>query len=125
MANLLRDGMDWLTGKLIEHAGESITYSRGRSSVSITATVGKTLLKLADEYGTRVEWADQDFLIRAADLVLDGEAVEPQRGDTVRWARGGTTYVFEVLAPGNEPAWRWADEHRTMYRVHAKEVERE
>lgn len=123
MSNLLRRGMKWLTRKLKQHASETVTYSRGAQSVEIRAPIGKTLMRLDDGYGgVRMEWTDEDFLIPAADLVLGGSTTLPQRGDRIRWTVEGVTYVFEVMAPGNEPPWRWSDEHRTMLRVHCKQV---
>ena len=85
--------------------------------------LGQTLLKLADGYGgTRMEWTDRDYLISAAKLVLGGVQVEPQAGDQIRETVGDAVHVYEALAPGGEPAWRWSDPHRRMLRVHAKHV---
>lgn len=123
MANKLRTGMDWLNRKLKQHAGESLVYSRGVHSVTLTAPLGKTLLSLSDgRGGNRLEWTDADFLITAADLVLEGEQVTPERGDKIRWVSGGDTLVFEVMANGGEPPWRWSDEHRQVMRIHAKQI---
>jgi hypothetical protein len=69
-----------------------------------------------------MEWTDRDFLIHAADLVLAGNAVLPERGDVIRETQGGQTFVFAVMAPGKEPAWRWSDVFRKVLRIHAKQV---
>lgn len=124
MANMLRNGTDWLHRKLKQHAGESLVYSRGAQSVTVTAPMGKTMMRLDNSQtgGAIIEWTDADFLIAAADLVLGGSAVEPERGDKIRWTKEGITRVFEVLAPGGEPCWRWSDEHQTVYRIHTKQV---
>lgn len=124
MSNKLRNGMDWLAAKLKQHAGESLVYSRGVLSATITAPMGKTLMRLDNSQtgGAIIEWTDADFLIAAADLVLGGSAVEPERGDKIRWSKDGKTRLFEVLAPGGEPCWRWSDEHQTVMRIHTKQV---
>lgn len=124
MANVLRNGMDWLAAKLKQHAGESVVYSRGADSVAVTATLGKTLMRLDSTQtgGSLMEWTDADFLIAAEDLILASVAVEPERGDKIRWTKGGITRVFEVLAPGGEPCWRWSDEFQTVMRIHTKQV---
>ena len=123
MLDLLHFGSDWLADKLKEHASRPVVYRRGTSEVTVAATLGRTLLKLDDGFGgVRLEWTDRDFLIPAADLVLDGQAVLPERGDQVREVQAGKTFVFEVMAPGSEPPWRWSDAFRKLLRIHAKQV---
>jgi hypothetical protein len=123
MPDLLRTSSDWLAEMLKEHASRSVVYRRGAEAVAVQATIGRTLLKLDDGYGgVRMEWTDRDFLIQSADLVLGGNAVLPERGDVIRETQGGKTFVYEVMAPGKEPAWRWSDVFRKVLRVHAKQV---
>lgn len=123
MPDLLRTGSDWLADMLKEHASRPVAYRRGAVEVAVQATIGRTLLKLDDGYGgVRMEWTDRDFLIHAADLVLGGTAVLPERGDTVREAVGAATFVYEVMAPGKEPPWRWSDVFHKMLRIHTKKV---
>jgi hypothetical protein len=98
-------------------------YWRGTQQAAVQATVGRTLLKLDDGYGgVRMEWTDRDFLIHAADLVLGGSPTLPERGDVIRETVGTTTFVYEVMAPGKEPAWRWSDEFYKVLRIHTKQV---
>lgn len=126
MADILQAGMAWLSGQLRSHAGQAVTYARAYDEVEITATPGSKPMRVLDEFGVRVDWTGQDWLIAAADLVLDGDAVEPRRGDEVTHVSGGFTLVYEVLSPGgDEPCWRWSDPHHTTYRVHTKLVDRE
>ena len=84
MPDLLHFGMDWLADKLREHVSRPVTYRRGASEIPVPATIGRTLMKLADgEGGVRMEWTDRDFLIRADALVIAGNRITPERGDTV------------------------------------------
>jgi hypothetical protein len=124
VADLLQHGSDWLADKLKEHASRTVVYQRGSDEVELQATIGRTLLKLDDGYGgVRMEWTDRDFLIQAADLVLAGNATLPERGDRIRETQGTTVFVFEVMAPGGEPPWRWSDVFRKLLRIHSKQVE--
>jgi hypothetical protein len=123
MPDLLRTGSDWLADQLKEHASRLVVYRRGGDEVAVQATVGRTLLKLDDGYGgVRMEWTDRDFLIHAADLVLAGNPTLPERGDIIRETQGGKVFVYEVMAPGGEPPWRWSDVYRKVLRIHAKQV---
>jgi hypothetical protein len=123
MQDLLRSGQAWLADQLREHVATEVTYRRGADEATVRATIGRTLLKLDDGMGgVRMEWTDRDYLIRAADLVLGGNQAQPQRGDQIREVVGAETLVYEVLAPGDEPPWRWADPHRQMLRIHTKQI---
>ena len=123
MLDLLHSGSDWLADQLKAYASRSVVYRRGAQQVAVQATIGRTLLKLDDGYGgVRMEWTDRDFLIHAADLVLGGSVTLPQRGDQIREPQGDKTVVYEVMAPGKEPSWRWSDVFRKVLRIHAKQI---
>jgi len=124
MIDVLQDGLTWLRDQLKANASQEVIYRRGAEEVTLKAVVGRTLLKLDDGYGgVRMEWTDRDFLIAAEDLILGGQRVLPERGDRILETHDGKTLVFEVLAPGNEPEWRWSDPHRTLLRIHTKLIE--
>lgn len=124
MADLLQDGLTWLGDRLTAHAGRAVVYRRASTDVAVTATVGRTLLRLTDEYGqVRVVWTDRDYLLHSADLAAGGVSLPPQRGDRVRDASTGTTEVYEVLAPAGEPHWKPCDGSGDVIRVHTKRVE--
>ena len=123
MTDLLAAGVDWLVNQLKRFAARSIIYCRGQQQVSVPALSGKQLLKLADGRGNvRMEWTDKDYLIQAADLVLDGKEVLPQRGDQIRDQVGDQVFIYEVMAPAGEPPWRWSDPYRKLFRIHVKHV---
>ena len=102
-----------------------VAYARGPQSVDLSATVGKTVFEVDDGYGVLVRHESRDFLVLAADLVIGGEPILPQRGDRVREVQGSTTFGYEVTAPGKEPAWRYSDPYRTTLRIHTKQIETE
>ena len=122
--HLLEWGQSWLNNQLQQFASREVVYQRGVSTLAVQATVGRTLLKLDDGYGgVLLQWTDRDFLIRAEDLVIDGQAILPQRGDTIHEVHSGVTYTYEVLAPGKEPVWKWSDLYRSLLRIHTKQIQ--
>ena len=123
MGDLLQIGSNWLTEQLQKHASRQVVYVRSAEQATVRATIGRTLLKLDDGYGgVRLEWTDRDFLIQAVDLVLGSATITPKRGDRIRETLGVTTYVYEVMAPGSEPPWRWSDVYRQLLRIHTKQI---
>ncbi|MEX0702020.1 MAG: hypothetical protein WD069_07985 [Planctomycetales bacterium] len=97
MAELLADGAAWLAGTMKEHNARAVTYRRGASEVVLSATVGRTEFDQATEEGFETTYRVRDYLIPAADLVLDGAPVLPQAGDVIEETAGGITYWYRVL----------------------------
>jgi len=122
VADLLEQASAWLDGKRKAHLSRPVMYCRGEQSVEVRATIGRTVFETADAYGVVEHSESRDFLILAADLVLDGQAVLPERGDRIRETQDGKVYVYEVMAPGKEPEWRWSDGYRRTLRIHTKQV---
>jgi hypothetical protein len=104
------------------HLSEAVTYCRGEESVEVAATVGRTVFETADAYGVVEHSESRDFLILAADLVLNRSATLPERGDHIRETQDGKTFVYEVMAPGKEPHYRFSDVYRRTLRIHTKQV---
>lgn len=125
MADMLARGMQWLTQQRTEHMSQPVTYVRGADSVTLPATIGRTEFEIDDGQGLLQKYESRDFLVQTADLVLDGSATLPERGDLVRETQGATTYVYEVLAPGQERAWRYSDPYRQALRIHTKHIDTE
>lgn len=100
-----------------------ITYTRGASSVSILATVGRTIFRVDDGFQIFQRIESRDYIVDAADLVLDGSQVLPERGDRIEETANGATYTYEVMAPGGEPHYRWSDREHNTLRIHTKLVD--
>jgi len=84
---------------------------------ALFAKIAKTLFRAENEYAVTIRTELRDFIVRSADLVIDGSAVEPAAGDVFEF--DGHDYV--VGAPNNEDVWRWSDRlHHRMMRVHAR-----
>ena len=121
MGDLLNTGLAWLAGQLQTHASRPITYRRGVESEVLNATLGRKDFE-ADSHAGRLYFRANDFLVPAADLVLGGEVVLPERGDQIEVVFGSETVTFEVLAQDGVPPWEYTDPHQTMLRIHTKRV---
>ncbi len=122
MTDLLSQGLSWLEDQRHQHLTRTVMYQRGGDEVELSATIGRTVFEQDDHAGglTRIE--SRDFLIRAIDLVLAAETTLPQPGDRIIETDAIATYTYEVMAPGNEPPWRYSDVNRTTLRIHTKHV---
>jgi hypothetical protein len=100
----------------------TVTYIRGADAVDLQATIGRTEFEQVDEYGSLHKIESRDFLVRAQDLVLAGSQTLPQAGDRIRETDGDQAFVYEVMAPGDEPPFRYSDPNRKTLRIHTKHV---
>lgn len=125
--DLLEQASAWLEGQRTAFATRLIGYERGSDATVLPATVGRTVFRTDDGYGAQVRTEARDYLILAADLVLPGAGLTlPQRGDRIRETIGtGAAVIYEVMAPGDEPAWRYSDAYRQTLRIHTKQVDQE
>ncbi len=122
MTNLMEKGAGWLANKLQAHASGQIEYRRDDEAVNVQATIGKTEFEIDDGSGVLQRVESRDYLIPTADLRLGGVQTLPVVGDRIRETQGSRTFVYEVLAPGKEPHYRYSDEFRRLLRIHTKLV---
>lgn len=122
MTNLLQIGASWLADQMKTHASIDVTYERGAEQVPVKATVGKTEFEIDDGSGVIERFQSRDYLIHAAELVLGGAEALPAAGDLIRETQGASTFVYEVMAPGDEPHYRYSDPFRKLLRIHTKHV---
>ncbi|MBL7044310.1 MAG: hypothetical protein ISR77_37135 [Pirellulaceae bacterium] len=123
MTDILQRGSDWLQDQRHKHATRTVTYERGVDTVDLAGTIGRTIFEIDNGHGLLERIESRDYLVLAIDLVLGGSLVLPQRGDRIREAQNGTTYVYEVMSPGKEPHWRWSDPYRKTLRIHTKQID--
>ena len=76
MTDLLESASNWLEDQRTRHATRTVTYRRGAlgsggPSVDVLATIGRTEFEVDDGAGALVKVESRDYLILAADLVLD------------------------------------------------------
>jgi hypothetical protein len=116
MADMLKNGMSWLESQRKKCLTSPVIYRRERTSVEVPATIGKTIFRIEDEYGRMVRYESRDYLISSADLVINGTITLPRKGDEII----DEGFVYEVMAPANEPEWRYSDAFRNTLRIHTK-----
>lgn len=124
MSDRIATGLERLRARRRAHMSTTVTYVRGEHSAALPATLGMTVWRIDGEFGARTRTETRDFIVEAADLVLDGAQVTPEAGDRITEVLGDeTTAVYEVMSPDvSEPAWRYSDPHRGALRIHTKQV---
>lgn len=120
MSDLLERGAAFLAAKQKSHASREVVYQRDTATVTVRATIGRTEFAVESGMSVVEAWESRDFLIAAADLVLDGAATLPERGDRI--VEG--VYAYAVLAPAGQPHFRFSDLYRKVLRIHTKLVEK-
>ena len=115
--------MSWLEDQRDQHRTVTVTYHRGVDSVAVQATIGRTIFEVDDGMGILEKIESRDFLILTGDLIVNGQAAVPLRGDRIKEACGDKLYVYEVLAPGSQPHYRFSDPYRKTLRIHSKQVD--
>lgn len=125
MPDILAHGADWLAEQRIRHTSRTIVYVRDVDRIELSAVIGRTVFEQVDEYGTIHKLESRDFLVRVADLQLGGQPALPQPGDRIRESDSGRVFIYEVMAPGDEPPCRYVDAYRAMLRIHTKHVSTE
>ncbi|NLE57922.1 MAG: hypothetical protein GX616_06145 [Planctomycetes bacterium] len=125
MGDLLERGSAWLDDQRTRHLTRLVQYQRGGESVEIAATVGRTVFEQSDDYGIIHRTESRDYLVLATDLLLASVQTLPKAGDRIRETDGDKVFVYEVMAPGGEPAYRFSDPYRRTLRIHTKQVAEE
>jgi hypothetical protein len=125
-SSLLARSGEWLAQMRRKYLAQTVTYLRDAApaaiSLQLLATVGTTTFQSDDGAGGVIVTQSRDYLIDAADLVVADEQILPVPGDRVIETVNGRTFSYEVMAMGDEPAWRWADVYHRTLRVHTKEA---
>ena len=117
MSNDLDDGLEFLGDEMKDNFSETVTYSRCEDEVEVSAGRGSTEFSVDNGLDAFVEpYQSHDFLVVAADLELDGAAVEPERGDIIT---DEDDNEYEVTAPAGVDVYS-ADTFGRIYRIHTK-----
>lgn len=119
---MLEQGSAWLDQQRTAHMTRRVEYRRGGQSAPLNATIGRTLFEQVDRMGIVQCVESRDFLVLRTDLVLGGVETLPKAGDRVIDPDGTSVAVYEVMAPGAEPPWRYSDPYRRTLRIHTKHV---
>lgn len=123
MTDVIKQGQAWLADQITTHASRSVVYRRGELGVELVATVAKSHYQQDDGSGVITRSQVRDFLIDTQSLLLSIIGSLPRRGDKIVEIDGDQTFVFEVMALGGEPPWRYSDPFRLKLRIHTKQIE--
>lgn len=121
MATIQQTAIRVSVDALFSREGVPVTYIRGEDSIPVGLAV-KTELRHTGESneGFTVLAITPDFLIRTADLILDGANFLPEIGDRIQIVEGGVTRKFRVSPPTDqEDCWRYHDRWYYCLRVHS------
>ena len=122
MTSMMRAGAQLLSEQRNESMTESVVYKRGEFSVTLAATVGRVDGDAQDTESMIVDTEGVDFIIRAADLILDGSTTLPEDGDTIEYDHGGGGVVYQVRRDELDQVYRNCDEYGLDIRVHTKRL---
>lgn len=111
--SMLEQAATWLENQRQAHLSVPAVYIGRNRQTAIMVAVGKTLFRAEDEYGVTIRIESCDFLVSVKEL-----PEEPQRGDQIHY-KG---QCYEVLAPNNEPCWRWCNGTQITRRIHTKQI---
>ena len=110
--SMLSEAMSALRGAQAACFGETVSYIDGDGrETEVRAVPGSTVFRQRNEYGMWIRTETRDFIVTKSQLPKD-----PVKGDVIMWNGG----EYEVLAPNDEPVWRWSDPLETAYRIHTK-----
>lgn len=100
--------------------GVSITYQRPSTghSVTLTAPAGRSDHDVSQDGMVIEQVKSRDYLVKLADLVLNGVEVLPIKGDRI--VEGSKTYA--VLCMGTESQWKYTDPSQQIIRIHTREM---
>ncbi len=122
MTNRLERGSQWLSEQIDHYAASSVLYRRGSLTVPVQAGKGRSTFEITDRSGILVEIESRDFLISAANLLLDDLPILPEVGDRIIETIGGKLQAYEVSNFGAEQPYRFCDPYRYKLRIHTRYV---
>lgn len=113
MADMMQDAASFLVDELADNVSQSVSYIRGGTTLSITATKCPIRSETDGQYNEDFEPCD--WIVKASLLTVG----EPDKNDVIRESDG---QKWQVLDLPNEPNFRPLDPYRTAFRIHTKRV---
>jgi len=122
MSNQFATAAAWLASQRKSSLSGSVAYWRGLVSLEdLSATKSQPAAEVDGQHNEIEEELDSaDWIITAADLVLDEAVTLPASGDLIKETAGGVTYIWQVMAIAGEPCFRYCDSARVSLRIHTK-----
>ena len=122
MTNVLEQGSQWLSDQIDHFAASSVLYRRGSLTAPVQAGKGRTTFELTDTSGILISIESRDFLISAANLLLDDIPILPEVGDRIIETIGSKLHAYEVSNFGSEQSYRFCDPYRYKLRIHTRNI---
>jgi len=122
MSDMFATAASWLAGQRKSNLATSVVYWRGLASLEdLSATKSQPPAEVDGQHNDiEEELESADWIVTAADLILDEAATLPASGDLIKETSGGVTYTWQVTAVGGEPCFRYCDSARVSLRIHTK-----
>ncbi len=122
MTDMLQKGKSGLPRSLRNMLHAKSCIAEGSSS-SAPGDDRKSMYDQHDGEGIVTRSQVRDFLIDTRSLLESIIGSLPRRGDTIVEIDGDHTFIFEVMALGGDPPWRYSDPFRLKLRIHTKQIE--
>jgi hypothetical protein len=78
--------------------------------------------QVVDDEGFGIVMLSRDYIVHAADLVLNGLEFVPRSGDRIAETIQGVSCVFEVMPLGQKKEYEPFDTDGLMWLIHTKKV---
>lgn len=122
--NLMARGMAAHIRRKKQTDGRTVTYSRGREAITLIVwpDAAESRRLTLDPVDTAVNVSDRTYVFAAADLVMGGTTVLPEKDDRITETINGEELAFELRVTPDNPGWNHFDNTRTMLIVRMKRV---
>ena len=78
--------------------------------------------EVVDAEGFGITMLSRDYIIQAADLILNGSEVTPRPGDRIVETIRSVSETFEVMAIGQMKEYEPLDTDGVMLKIHTKRI---
>jgi len=118
----ISSAMLWMSNRKFTDDGIAVTYANeaGTTTGSVTAVQGKTAWESdGSDGGPIIKQDTPDWFIKVA-AITALLSREPKAGDKITY----DGRVFQIMNPsGGGAPWEWANwPHRSVYRIHSKQI---
>lgn len=122
--NSLRNGVAWLQTVRKASMSDLATYTRtGFPPLNnLAVTPAETNFAVDDGDSVRLASKQQDWVVTAGDLVINGSVTLPLKGDRLTITLGGIAGVFEVQVPDSSDMPYKLDQTGLQLRIHTKRI---
>lgn len=105
--------------------GLEVVYRRGSDAVPLKATKTRPAVDQDRAEGVTIDADAADWLIEAADLVIDGKRTKPAERDLIEYLAGSVKETYRVMPTTGESHYEPVDPWNLSWRVHTKLVQRD